>query len=293
MPNSAPNHSHEPAFGKGVTFALFSLFFMNVNNALLKWLSGSMPTMEIMFFRSAVIVAIILVIAARRRKLPEVNNWRGHFLWGGIQFFNGIVFIMGVGYLPLADTIAITFSGPLFLTLLATPLLGEYIGWRRWAAVIVGFLGIIIITRPTGDAFQWVVLFPLAAALSGALRDITSRKVTAHESSLSILFTSSLIGMAGSLVAMPFGWIIPTPDDIGFLIAIGLCVCIGLFLMIDAYRYAEAKVLAPLRYTAIIWSVILGYLLWGDLPDGWTVAGTAVVIVSGLYILRREYQETR
>ena len=266
---------------------------MNVNNALLKWLSGSMPTMEIMFFRSAVVVAIILVIAARRRKLPKVNNWRGHFLWGGIQFFNGIVFIMGVGYLPLADTIAITFSGPLFLTLLATPLLGEYIGWRRWAAVIVGFIGIIIITRPTGDAFQWVVLFPLAAALSGALRDITSRKVTAHESSLSILFTSSLIGMAGSLVAMPFGWIIPTRDDIGFLIAIGLCVCIGLFLMIDAYRYAEAKVLAPLRYTAIIWSVILGYLLWGDLPDGWTVAGTAVVIVSGLYILRREYQETR
>ena len=86
MPNSTPNYSHEPAFGKGVAFALFSLFFMNVNNALLKWLSGSMPTMEIMFFRSAVVVAIVLVIAARRRELPKVNNWRGHFLWGGIQF---------------------------------------------------------------------------------------------------------------------------------------------------------------------------------------------------------------
>lgn len=224
-----PNHSHEPAFVKGVAFALLSLFFMNVNNALLKWLSGSMPTMEIMFFRSAVVVAIVLVIAARRGELPKVYNWRGHFLWGGIQFFNVVVFIMGVGYLPLADTIAITFSGPLFLTLLATPLLGEHIGWRRWAAVMIGFVGVVIITRPTGDAFQWVALFPLAAALSGALRDITSRKVTAHESSLSILFTSSLIAMVGSLFAAPFGWVMPTASDIGLLIATGLCVCIGLF----------------------------------------------------------------
>lgn len=292
MTTNSPNNSHESARLKGATFILLSIFFMGVNNAILKWLSGGMSASQILFVRSAVIVIIVLAIAWRKRGsgLLRINDWRGHAIWGSIQFFNAIVFIMGVGYLPLADTIALTFAGPLFLTALAIPLLGERIGWHRWAAVFVGFIGILIITRPSSAAFQWVALFPLGAALSGAVRDIASRKVTAREGSTSVLLTSSLIAMAGTAVTAPFDWIVPTASDLGLGIVTGLCVLVGQFLMIDAFRYAEAKVLAPLRYSAILWSVILGYLVWGDLPDSWTIVGTAVVIASGLYILHREYR---
>ncbi|MBT5108305.1 MAG: DMT family transporter [Rhodospirillaceae bacterium] len=295
MTTNSPNNSHESARLKGATFILLSIFFMGVNNAILKWLSGGMSASQILFVRSAVIVIIVLAIAWRKRGsgLLRINDWRGHAIWGSIQFFNAIVFIMGVGYLPLADTIALTFAGPLFLTALAIPLLGERIGWHRWAAVFVGFIGILIITRPSSAAFQWVALFPLGAALSGAVRDIASRKVTAREGSTSVLLTSSLIAMAGTVVTAPFDWVVPTASDLGLGIVTGLCVLVGQFLMIDAFRYAEAKVLAPLRYSAILWSVILGYLVWGDLPDSWTIVGTAVVIASGLYILHREYRARR
>jgi drug/metabolite transporter (DMT)-like permease len=289
------NNTHESARLKGAAFILLSIFFMGVNNAILKWLSGGMSASQILFLRSAVIVIVLLAIAWRKRGsgLLRINDWRGHAIWGSIQFFNAIVFILGVGYLPLADSIAITFAGPLFLTALAIPMLGERIGSHRWGAIFVGFIGIMIITRPSSEAFQWVALFPLAAALSGAVRDIASRKVTARESSTSILMTSSLIAMAGTALTAPFDWVVPTSSDFALGIITGLCVLVGQFLMIDAFRYAEAKVLAPMRYSAILWSVILGYLVWGDLPDSWTITGTTIVIASGLYILHREYRAQR
>ncbi|MFT6582854.1 MAG: DMT family transporter [Alphaproteobacteria bacterium] len=300
MTGETSKNSHESNGLKGIVAIVLSIFFMGVNNAILKWLSGGMPATQILFLRSAVIVIVLLVVAGilqHRRgtgfALLRVHSWRGHGVWGSVQFFNAIVFILGVGYLPLADTMAITFAGPLFLTALAALMLGERVGPHRWAAVFVGFLGILLIARPSGSAFQWVALFPLAAALSGALRDIASRKMTALESSTSILLTSSLIAMVGSLPAAPFGWIVPSIGDLALGIVTGLCVCVGQYLMIDAFRYAEATVLAPMRYTAIIWSVILGYMVWGDLPDSWTVAGTAIVIASGLYILRREFRASR
>jgi drug/metabolite transporter (DMT)-like permease len=285
-------NTHENAKFKGIMLMVASTLFMGLNNALLKWLTGSIPTTQLLFMRSSVICVIVLVIAARYRSLSMVRmaNPRGHLMWGGMHYINGILFILSVTYLPLADAIAIGFAGPLFLTALAIPFLGEKVGWRRWSAVIVGFIGIVIITRPTPEAFRIVALLPLGVALSGAIRDIATRKMTAREGSLAIMFSSSLISMAGTVPAAPFGWVMPGPAEWGLAALTGCCVCLGQYFMIETFRFAEANVVAPLRYTSIIWSVILGYMVWGDIPDSWAITGTLIVIASGIYILHREYK---
>lgn len=286
------NDTHQAAPFKGIAFMILSVFFMNLNNALLKWLSAGYPSGQIIFMRSLVMVVIVIVIAHRIGGLETLkpNNFSAHGHRGFLQFLNGFFFVLAVTYLPLAETVALTFASPLFLTALAIPFLGEQVGWRRWAAVILGFVGILIITRPTGGTLQLAMLFPLAAALSGAIRDIVTRKLTAHESSLSILFTSSLIATLGSLLIAPFGWVMPNMFDFGLFLMTGICVAVGHFFMIDTFRYVEAKVVAPFRYTGILWATILGFMIWGYLPDQLTVLGVSIVSASGLYILNRQHQ---
>jgi drug/metabolite transporter (DMT)-like permease len=278
---------HRAAPFKGIAYMVLSVFFMNLNNALLKWLAADYPAGQIIFMRSVVMLLIVMAIAASTGGLGNLkpNNLMAHGSRGFLQLLNGLFFVLALTYLPLAETVALTFASPLFLTALAIPFLGEQVGWRRWAAVFVGFVGIIIITRPTGGALQLAILFPLAAAFSGAIRDIVTRKLTAHESSLSILFTSSLIATVGTVPTAPLGWI-----DLGLVSLTGLCVAAGHFCMIDTFRYAEAKVVAPFRYTGIFWATILGFLIWDHLPDGYTMLGVSIVIASGLYILRRQHQ---
>lgn len=287
--------THHSAPFKGIAFMILSVFFMNLNNALLKWLSAGYPASQIIFMRSLIMVAIVLAIAASTGgfgMLRPGNLW-AHWNRGFLQLLNGLFFVLSVTYLPLAETVALTFAAPLFLTALAIPFLGEQVGWRRWGAVVVGFIGILIITRPFSEVLQLAMLFPLAAALSGAIRDIVTRKLTAKESSLSILFSSSLIATLGTLPAVPLAveplaWMMPGWIDLGLIMLTGLAVAAGHFFMIDTFRYVEAKVVAPFRYTGIIWATILGFLIWGQFPDHYTLLGVAIVIASGLYILHRQ-----
>jgi drug/metabolite transporter (DMT)-like permease len=282
--------SHQAAPFKGIAFMVLSVFFMNLNNALLKWLSAGYSPEQIIFMRSVIMMVIAAAMAHWSGGLGILrpNNLLAHGSRGFLQLLNGIFFVLAVTYLPLAETVALTFAAPLFLTALAIPFLGETVGWRRWGAVIVGFIGIIIITRPTGGALQFAMIFPLAAAFTGAVRDIVTRKLTARENSLSILFSSALIATVGTAPFLPGNWATPDWIDLGLVLATGLCVAAGHFLMIDMFRYVEASTVAPFRYTAIIWATILGYIIWDHLPDAYTVLGVAIVVASGLYILRRQ-----
>ena len=165
-------------------------------------------------------------------------------------------------YLPLAETVALTFAAPLFLTALAKPLLGEKVGWRRWMAVIAGFVGILIVARPVEGTLQLAMFFPLIAALTGAVRDIITRKLTAYENSLSILFSSSLIAVVGSLPASflnveSLSWVIPGLYDAILVLLTGLCVAAGHYFMIETFRFAVPKLL---RLSAI--PALCGRLFW-------------------------------
>jgi drug/metabolite transporter (DMT)-like permease len=300
--------THQIAPLKGIAFMVMSAFMMNLNNAVLKLMAEGFPIGQIIFMRAVfVLVAplFVLVWINGGWDALRVNDLKVHLLRAACVSASVIFFILGLIYLPLADTVAITFVGPLLLAALAGPVLGENVGWRRWSAVIAGFAGILIIMRPTGDVIRFAVFLPLASAFLAASRDLITRRITASESSTALMMTTYICNGLVGLCTVPFGlyeaahpgtfvtgfgpWMMPDMAALGISFLGALFVSVGHYCMIEGFRYAEASTVAPFRYTAIVWAGLLGYLLWGHLPDAWTVTGTTIVIMSGLYILRREY----
>lgn len=280
---------------RGIALMVASAFFMNVNNAILKLLTEGLPVGQIMFLRAALILPLIVAVALYRGGLSElrVYSWKGHVARGLCLGFSAYFFLLSVEYLPLGTTVALTFAAPLLITAMAGPMLGEEVGWRRWSAVAVGFLGVVVITRPGSDVFQIAALLPLACAVASAGRDLMTRKMTAGESSLAILLTANLFQILFGSFSIPFGWVVPDARSLWLVAACVPLVFVGHYTMIEAFRYAEAAVASPFRYSAIVWAGLFGYLIWGDVPDIWAVTGTGIIIASGLYILHREFVRRR
>ena len=277
---------------KGIIYSLLGGFLLTANDAVLKWLTDGYPVGQLLFFRGLFVLAAISIIIFKSGGIGivRINSFRGQFQRAGFAFASGFLFLTGVSYLPLADAIAITFAGPLFMTALAGPMLGELVGWRRWAAVGVGFLGVMVMVRPSGEALQWAAIFPLLASLAGALRDITTRRISAHETSLSIFFFSTISIILFGLFTLPFGWATIKFEDFALMGLSGLLVGGAHFILIERFRWAEAALLAPFKYVSMIWAVIFGVVIFGDFPDAWTWAGASFVVVCGLYIAYRESQ---
>ena len=276
----------------GIAFMLAGSFFMSLNNAILKWLSTGYPAGQILFLRSSFIFVAIGVFIWRAggfRSLRIINP-KVHVLRAACVVCSAFLFINAVRLLPLADVIAITFVAPLFLTALARPVLGEQVGIRRWAAVIVGFIGMLIIVRPGGDLWRMAALLPLGTALMDATRDLFTRRMTnASETANAILVTTTAaVGIAGLTTAFAGNWIWLTPHDFGLIAVGGLITGCGHYCMVETFRLAEAGLVAPFRYSSILWAGALGYVFWSDIPDLWVITGTIVLIASGLYILHRE-----
>ena len=198
------------------------------------------------------------------------------------------LFIYALRFLPLGETVAITFAGPLFVTAMAPFALGETVGWRRWAAVFVGFAGVLFITRPTAEAFQLAALLPLGAAFLSAVRDLVTRRITVNESSMAILLTTTLALMGAGLCTIPFGWRMPSLADAGVMAVSGVLVAVGHYYTIETFRHAVTALVSPFKYLSIIWASLIGLLVWGEVPDSWMTFGTLLVVASGLYILHRE-----
>ena len=260
------------------------------NDAVLKWLTSGYQVGQIMFCRGIFIglpLAIIIWRAGGLKSLRPVNP-KGHAVRATLVIVGTFLFVNGLAYLPLADAVAIAFAGPLFITALAQPLLGEIVGWRRWLAVLVGFIGILLIMRPGGNVIQWAALFPLAASLTGAFRDLLTRHLSSQETTVAILFYTSLGVTLAGLATIPFMWT-PVPlVDWGWFALSGVLIGCAHFLMIETFRYGEATLVAPFKYSGIIWAGLLGYLIWGDTPDFATIAGVSMVVIAGFYILHRE-----
>ena len=286
------NYRESESPGKGILYSLFGGFLLTANDAVLKWLTSDYPVGQLLFFRGLFVLAAIsfyiFIFKSDGIRAVRINNLSGQFQRAGFAFASGFLFLTGVSFLPLADAIAITFAGPLFMTALAGPMLGEAIGFRRWAAVLVGFLGVMVMVRPSGEVIQMAAIFPLLASLSGALRDITTRRIAAHETSLSIFFFSTISIIFLGLLTIPFGWSPIKLEDFALMGLSGLLVGGAHFILIERFRWAEAALLAPFKYVSMIWAVIFGFIIFDDLPDAWTWTGAVFVIVCGLYIAYRE-----
>ena len=280
-----------PDGAKGMLLMSAGIGFVTVNDALVKLANEGLPLGQTLFIRSLFVWVMIIIFAWRAGGVRSlaVNDWLRQGLRGCFLIISSWCFFFGLAALPLAEAIAIASIGPLFLTMLAGPLLGETVGWRRWSAVGVGFVGAIIVINPGGSAFQWATLFPLAAALLGAGRDILQRQMSlAREGTVAILVVSTtMVGLSG-LVTLPFVWVTPNWMQILPIAAAGLLMGTAHYLMIEALRMAEAASIAPLRYSNFLWGSLWGFLIWGVLPEPNIWLGVAIIAASGLYILHRE-----
>jgi drug/metabolite transporter (DMT)-like permease len=279
-----------PANRRGALFMLAAAFCFSVNGAFVKVLLASgLHPLQITFVRLLVGVAAILPFvwragwASLKTRHPGIHALRA--LAGGGAMFCGFA---ALDRLQLADFTALSFSQPLFAVMLAVLVLGESVGWRRWGATFAGFLGIVIMVRPGAGALDIGALLALAMAFGIAVAVILAKRLPAAESQATILFyfsLATLIVFVGPALAL---WQTPTVLQTLGLVGSGVVGLITQALMIAAYRTGEASVVAPFDYSRLIIAGGLGYAVFGEIPDGWTLAGASVIVAATLYIARRE-----
>jgi drug/metabolite transporter (DMT)-like permease len=274
----------------GVGYMVGGSALITLNDAIAKWLTATYPVGQILCIRGAFFFIPILFFVWRAGgvKMLRVHSVNAQVGRAILFIIASVFFVTSVGLMPLPTVIALTFTAPLFVTGLAPTLLGEHVGWRRWMAVLVGFVGVLIIVRPFQASWTLVALLPVVGALCGALRDMLTRQITAKETSVSILFYGALAVVIVGLFTLPFGWQWVSAPDLLLFAVQGFVMGIAHYLMIESFRMAEAALVAPFKYTGFIWAVIYGAAIWGDYPDRWTILGAAVILASGLYILHRE-----
>jgi len=218
-------------------------------------------------------------------------NLPAHILRGVLLLGSTLFNILALRTLQLAETTSIYFFGPMVITALAGPLLGEWAGWRRWLAILAGFVGVLVITRPGVGVFGLGHLFALGSMLSNSFYVIMTRRMAAKETPESLILYSALVPSLLLLPTLPFSATLPV-DGWHWLILLLLGVFGGLghWLLIRAYKLATATALAPYPYSQMIWMIGFGYFIFGQFPDGWTLGGAAIIVASGLYILHREHR---
>ena len=260
-------------------------------DATAKYLNGHMDTMQVVWARYVSAFVLTLIISnpisspgLMRTGRPVLQLARSALLLGS-TLFNFLAF----RYLQLDKALSILFSTPFMVAILAGPFLGEWIGWRRWLAILVGFAGVLLVTRPGAGGVHWAALYSVASAVCYSVYIIATRVLSRTDSTETTLFYSNLVGAVAMMPVLPFVW--STPDNwfLIFLMAVfGAFGSFGHYLLIAGHRLAPASILAPFMYTQLVWAVLLGYLIFSDVPNNWTLAGAAVVIASGLYLLYRE-----
>jgi drug/metabolite transporter (DMT)-like permease len=270
--------------------------------AAVKWTGGKgVPVFEIIFFRQA-FAFVPLAIYIARTTGPEVLKTRrpvGHLIRSGIGLIGMICGFSALQHLPLTEATAFNFASPLFMTALSALVLAEPVGRHRWAAVVVGFLGVLIMVRPSPAEFGpghlnlVGVAFALGGAVSAAGAMVAIRQIAGTERGPTIVFYFTLAGALMGLIGCLFHWVTPDPSTLALLILGGLIGGVGQLLLTEAIRIAPVGVVAPFDYTQLVWATGIGFLVWGETPKPATVLGAAVVAASGLYILHRELVRRR
>jgi drug/metabolite transporter (DMT)-like permease len=262
-----------------------------VLDAMAKYLNGHMSTLEVAWARytGAFLLPFImsnpwthprLAVSAR----PGLQIGRSMLLLGST-----VCNFVALRYLQLDQATALMFSTPFFVAALSGPLLGEWVRWRRWTAIGVGFLGVLVVTRPGVASFQPAALLSLTGAICYAVYAITTRILARTDSNMTTLFYSNIVGALALIPVLPFVWTTPRdPLIIALMVATGGAASFGHYLLIAAHRLAPPAVLSPFIYTGIVLAITFGYLVFGNTPNPWTLAGAAIVIGSGLYLLHRE-----
>jgi len=275
----------------GIGLIVLACLCFAVLDATAKYLSASLPTLQIVWMRFAthVVFSLILFQVWKKPSLLKTRRPVLQLVRASCLLATTVFNFLAVRYLQLAETMSIMFAAPFVITALAGPLLGEWAGLRRWAAIVVGFAGVLVVTRPGMGGMHWAAIYSVGAMCTYALYALLTRQLTATDGSAGMLIIS---GMVAAVAMTPVGLSVwQTPQDAwtwGLLSITGALGAGGHFLFIMAHRIAPAPVLAPFIYIQIVWMIALGYLIFADVPGLSTIVGAAIVVGSGLYILYRE-----
>lgn len=281
---------------RGILGMIASMVLFICNDALIKHVSESLPTGQIIFLRglsATLLIATMAVALGAWRQMPAVFD-RPVLARAAIDSLGTFLYLLALFNMPIANVTAVNLSVPLMLTVCAAFLLREQVGWRRWSAVVAGFIGVLLVVQPAAAGFNWFALVALAATATHAARDLLTRRIRAGIPSIIVtLSTAIVVTIAAAGVSVIEGWQPLPMRELALLIVASAFLSGGYYLVIDCMRHGELSVVAPFRYTAMLWALLLGYFVWGDVPNLLAWIGIALLVGSGLYIFHREQVRRR
>ena len=292
-----PVHAARQQIALGIAYRVLAMAFLACLSALVKWCgSRGVPLFEIIFFRNAFAFLPLGLYIWRTTGFEVLRTRRpvGHLVRSVVGLTGMVCGFAALQQLPLTETTALQFASPLFMTALSALILHEAVGRHRWAAVVVGFVGVLIMARPSpGHMNVEGVGLALLSALAAAGAMVAIRQISATERGPTIVFYFTLAGTLLGAVGAAFHWVTPDPLTLAMLVACGLFGGVGQLFLTEALRVAPVGVVAPFDYTQLIWAAALSLLIWGELPHPMTLVGAVVVAASGGYILHREIRRYR
>lgn len=297
---------------KGIGYILVAFLIFSLQNVAVKWIGGGYPVLEIVIFRSFIALPCTLLLFRWEggRGWPRTQHYKLEWARGLFLFISYTTYFMGLAALPLGDVAAIRNSAPLLITFLSVVLLGEKVGPRRWLALLIGFSGVLLIVKPGAATFNIGSLFVLTATLFYTFNVITMRHLRTNDSSATMAYYSTLVYLVAAFILAPLAalvgeipnahpsiaflfrpWVLPTFGDWLIMSGLGLVWASGMFLTARAYSMAQASVAAPFEYVALLYNVMWGYLIWGEVPTWAMWVGAVLTVLSGVYIWYRERRE--
>jgi drug/metabolite transporter (DMT)-like permease len=275
---------------RGIGLFLTAIFIFSCLDTLAKYLTRDLHVIQIAWGRYVFSSAFLLVLVPRYGLIRPLRSARPWFqiMRAGLLAAVSLMFFTAVSYMPLVNVTAIGFAAPLILTALGHFVLGERVGLRRWMAILVGFVGVMVIIRPGVDVVHWAALIALAMAASNAVYQLATRMLAGVDSPQTTIFFTNIAGSIGFSFLIPFFWTPPGAFGWIAMALLGFMGGLGHYLLIQAFGHAPVSMLAPFAYTAILWVTISGYLVFEQLPDLWTITGAAIIIASGIYVFYRE-----
>jgi drug/metabolite transporter (DMT)-like permease len=286
-PSASKRREHVPL---GILYMVGATIVFSASSACSKWLVATYPVGEVLFTRSVVslLTLALFILPTTGIAVFRTGRLRHHVARSFSQFVSQSCLLIAFSLMPLAGAVAINFSAPLFATLVSIVLLKEKVGLARWSALLVGFIGVLIVTNPGAGAFQIGALFALTNAVLYGTVTAAVRGMTATESAATLtLYQLLLITSFFALVA-PFGFIMPSLDHWGLIVFNGVANAVGQYWWTKSLHLGPASAIAPFFYLSLVWAAVIGFLVWGDVPTIGLLIGSAIVVASGLFLLWRE-----
>ena len=278
----------------GILWMLLTMFFFVSLDTTAKYLMQHYGFVQVVWARFFLHTLFVLgFILLRHRKLPRSNRPRLQLVRSVLLFTTTVLFFLGIREVQLATASTIMFLYPIFLTILAIPLLGERVGLRRWSGVLIGFAGALIIVQPGSTTFDTAMIFLVAAALSNAVYQIYTRKIRAHDDPVVSLFYTGIVGSIVMTLLVPFDWQAPEVSHLAIFVLLGVLGSVGHLCLIHAFKQAPASAISPISYSTLLWSAGFGYIVFDEWPETRVFIGATLICASGLYIFFREQKLAR